>query len=119
MKPSLSPHHHIRYVDSHIHLDRYTDDDAAALLERASQAGVGAFLTIGVDRASSQRAVALAVRFGTQYSLYAAVGLHPAFLPTVGVASIDRDVAQLSILAQSSPSHIVAIGEIGLDTLDA
>jgi TatD DNase family protein len=114
----ISPHHHIRYVDSHIHLDRYTDDDAAALLERASQAGVGAFLTIGVDRASSQRAVALAVRFGARYSLYAAVGLHPAFLPT-GATSIDRDIEQLSILAQSSPSHIVAIGEIGLDTLDA
>ncbi|HEX8036573.1 MAG TPA: TatD family hydrolase [Ktedonobacterales bacterium] len=117
-KPSLSPHHHIRYVDSHIHLDRYTDDDAAALLERASQAGVGAFLTIGVDRASSRRAVALAGRFGTQYGVYAAVGLHPAFLSTAGTTSIDRDIEQLSILAQSSPAHIVAVGEFGLDTLD-
>ncbi|MGZ3599690.1 MAG: TatD family hydrolase [Ktedonobacterales bacterium] len=118
MKPSLSPRHHIRYVDSHIHLDRYTDDDAAALLERAAQAGVGVFLTIGVDQPSSQRAAVLAGRFGARYSLYAAIGLHPAFLPT-DAASIDRDVAQLCTLAESSPSCIVAIGEIGLDTLDA
>src|SRR5437899_301859 len=74
MNPLLSPHHHTGYVDSHIHLDRYADDDAAALLERASQAGVGAFLTIGVDRASSQHAVAMAVRFGAQYGVNAAVG---------------------------------------------
>lgn len=119
MNPSLSLHRHTGYVDSHIHLDRYADDDAVALLARASRAGVGAFLTIGVDRASSRRAITLAERFGAQYGVYAAVGLHPAFLPTGNVASIDSDVAQLRILAQSSPSHVVAIGEIGLDTLDA
>lgn len=119
MNTSLSPHHPIRYSDSHIHLDRYTNDDAAVLLNRAAQAGVGAFLTIGVELPSSQRAVALAGRFGSQYGVYAAVGLHPAFLPADDNASIDRDVTHLSILTHSSPSSIVAIGEIGLDTLDA
>lgn len=119
MNSSLAPHHDTRYVDSHIHLDRYTDDEAAILLGRAAQAGVGAFLTIGVDLPSSQRAVALAGRFGAQYGVYAAIGLHPAFLPADGITSIDRAVAQLSTLAHSSPAHIVAIGEIGLDTLDA
>lgn len=119
MKPILSPHQHTTYVDSHIHLDRYTNGDAAALLRRAAQAGVRAFLTIGVDQASSLRAVALARRFGAQYGVYAAIGLHPTFLPTVDAASIDRDVAQLRILAQSSPIPIAAVGEIGLDTLDA
>src|SRR5690242_12273580 len=59
------------------------------------------------------------VRFGAQYDVYAAIGLHPTFLFTSGIASIDRDIEQLSILARSSPAHSAAIGEIGLDTLDA
>ncbi len=119
MLPSLSPHHQARYADSHIHLDRYVDADAAALLERAAQVGVGAYLTVGVDLLASRRAISLAERFGARYGVYAAVGLHPAFLATSDARSIDRDLEQLRSVAQSSPARVVAIGEIGLDTLDA
>lgn len=118
MLSSLSPHQS-RYADSHIHLDRYADADAAALLERAAQVGVAACLTVGVDLPASRRAITLAERFGARYGVYAAVGLHPAFLATGDPRSIDRDLGQLKSVAQSSPARVVAIGEIGLDTLDA
>lgn len=119
MMPPLTPHHQSRYVDSHIHLDRYSDDDAAALLARAAQAGVEAFLTVGVDLPASRRAITLAERFGAHYGVYAAVGLHPAFLASDDPIPIDRALEQLRLVAQSARARIVAIGEIGLDTLDA
>ena len=117
MMPSESPGQQAAYVDSHIHLDRYTDADAAALLERAARVGVRAFLTVGVDLPTSHRARILAGRFGAHYGVYAAVGLHPVFLSAEDADAIDRDVEQLKLLAQSSPD-VVAIGEIGLDTVD-
>jgi TatD DNase family protein len=99
-------------ADSHLHLDRYTDEEASAMLQRARQAGVTGFLTIGVDLASSERAIALAQQHA---GLFAAVGWHPAFLrPGFG----PREQEQLRALAWYS-SKVVAIGEAGIDLLDA
>ena len=50
-------------VDSHVHLDHYSDDEVAAMLRRARRAGVTRVLTIGVDVDTSRRAVELAERF--------------------------------------------------------
>ena len=53
----------IMFVDSHTHLDMpHFDTDRDAVIARAREASVAAILTLGVDRASSQRAVTLAQR---------------------------------------------------------
>ena len=60
-------------IDTHTHLDdaRY-NDDRTAMIARAREAGVEAFVTIGCDLATSQAAVALA----EQYSfVYASIGV--------------------------------------------
>ena len=48
-------------IDTHTHLDdaRY-NDDREAMISRAREAGVEAFVTIGCDLLTSQAAVALA-----------------------------------------------------------
>ena len=48
-------------IDTHTHLDdaRY-NDDRDAMIARAREAGVEAFVTIGCDLATSRAAVALA-----------------------------------------------------------
>ena len=67
----------VRLVDSHVHLDRYTDDEVAAMLSRGAAAGVEQFLTIGVDLDTSRAALELARRHP---SILAAVGIHPTRL---------------------------------------
>jgi TatD DNase family protein len=62
-------------IDSHAHLDMpQFDADRGAVLTRAREAGVAAILTLGVDRASSERAVTLAQQYA---ATFAAVGIHP------------------------------------------
>ena len=64
----------MRLVDSHVHLDRYSDDQIQAMVSRATAAGVAHLLTIGVDVASSRSAVEIAGRYE---AVLAAVGVHP------------------------------------------
>lgn len=109
------------WTDTHCHLDyRITGDKPAnvdevlprardldmgavdEVLEAAHAAGVTAFLTVGCDRASSQRAIDVAAAHG---DVWASVGLHP-HEASHGVDTI-RDLL-------SSP-RVIAVGEAGLD----
>ena len=103
------------FADSHIHLDRYTDAEAAALLAQAQQAGVSRFLTVGIDLASSEHAILLARQHA---GLYAAIGLHPTYLAEDFTSQMAHYQERLEALAQRSPK-VVAIGEAGIDLVDA
>lgn len=94
-------------IDSHCHLhDSEFDADREAVLTRAREAGVEAFVAIGTDLASSERAIELAAR---EPDVYATVGVHPHDASTLDVPALDR----LRVLAKAP--KVVAIGEIGLD----
>lgn len=103
------------FADSHVHLDRYTDEEVAALLLRARQRGITRFLTVGVDLASSERAILLARQHP---GVFAAVGLHPMYVQESFRAERVRYQERLQALARSAPA-VVAIGEAGIDLLDA
>jgi TatD DNase family protein len=100
----------IMLVDSHAHLDMsHFDADRDAVIARARQAGVAAILTLGVDGASSQRAVALAQQYD---GVFAAVGIHPHEAKHV----MPEDYKTLMALAREREANrILAWGEIGLD----
>jgi TatD DNase family protein len=57
-------------IDTHTHLDdaRY-NDDREAVIARAREAGVEAFVSIGCDLTTSQAAVALADHYPFVYAL--------------------------------------------------
>lgn len=94
-------------VDSHCHLDlEQFDDDRAAVVERAREAGVHRIVNPGIDLTHSQQALALA---DTWPEVYAAVGIHPNSSGTFD----DDTIATLRTLSQHPKA--VAIGEIGLD----
>ena len=62
-------------VDSHSHIDMPAfDHDRDAVVARAREAGVEAFVTIGCDLATSRAAVTLADRHPF---VYASIGVHP------------------------------------------
>ncbi len=94
-----------KYLDAHCHLqfEQYAEDDTV-LIERMREEGV-AGIVVGVDRESSEKAVALAAKYD---HLYASVGLHPN---RVVDEAFDADFYR----ALAANSKVVAIGECGLD----
>jgi TatD DNase family protein len=85
-------------IDTHAHLDAL-DEDPAAVVERARDAGVTQILTIG-----TQQAVALADAYD---GVYAVVGIHPH------EAGEEHDLELVRALLEHPKA--VAVGEIGLD----
>ena len=102
-------------VDSHAHLDspRY-DGDRADMLRRASDAGIGVVLSIGIGEgpAEMHQAFDLCREFNGQPGmpqLYASAGIYPHSTPEAD----DAAIAKLDgLLAQA---EVIACGEIGLD----
>jgi len=94
-------------TEPHLHLDFDAfDDDREAVIERALAAGVQRMITIGINRATCRRAVALAERYAP---VYAAVGIHP------NDATEWNDDAERELRDLAQHPKVVAIGEIGLD----
>lgn len=94
-------------IDSHAHLNfPQFDEDRAAVIGRARQAGVRAIVNVGTDLATSRSALALAEEYPF---IYAAVGCHPH--DAQGWTA--QALADLRVLA--TEPKVVAVGEIGLD----
>lgn len=107
-------------IDTHAHLDmKKFDPDRDEVLKRAIEAGVEKIISVGVDLASSQKAVELSEKYE---NVYAAVGIQPEEINQYFVNNrINTDIrVELEKLAGNKPAHrrggkVVAIGECGLD----
>ena len=93
-------------VDSHCHLDYFTEAEVAEVVERATEAGVGRMVTIGVRMSQAEAVKALADRFAP---VWGTVGVHPHNAgegppPEVG-----------EIVAAADHPKVIGIGESGLD----
>lgn len=101
----------MRLVDTHSHIhDRDFAPDSAeidAAIDRARDAGVALIVTLGVNRADSEAAVACAARHPG--AVLAAAGVHPHDAKDAS----DADLDALEELARDP--HVAVIGEIGLD----
>ncbi|MHC1727062.1 MAG: TatD family hydrolase [Syntrophobacteraceae bacterium] len=94
-------------IDTHAHLDfPEFADFIPTTVEKARKAGVSTIITIGIDIASSRKALRIAEN---HERIYATAGIHPhdAFFVE------ERDLEEMERIAASS--KVVAIGEIGLD----
>jgi TatD DNase family protein len=94
-------------IDTHVHLNgKDLGHDLPGVLARAVAVGVEEFVVVGYDRASSERAMALAEG---DTRIWAVVGIHPH-----DATAWDAEAeARLADWAQHP--RVVAIGEIGLD----
>jgi len=93
--------------DTHCHLDdRAFKNDVEAVIARAREVGVAAVMTVGTDRAGSQKAVELAA---SDRSIFAAVGTHPH-----DAKDCTRDDLDILRSLARNP-RVKAWGEIGLD----
>lgn len=98
--------------DTHVHLDAEAyGGDAAAVVARATAAGVRRLTAIGIDRASSEAAIRLAAQF---QNVSAAIGFHPNAIGHWENRRVaEDDLAWLA--SQLRQPGVVAVGEIGLD----
>ncbi len=104
--PPCLPHDYY-LIDSHCHLDMDAyKEDIGQIIQMARDAGVRRIITIGIDLASSSRAVSLAEAHA---DVFATVGIHPH---AVEEAS-DSVYKEISSLAKHP--KVVGFGEIGLD----
>jgi len=97
----------MKLFDSHCHLDDAVfAKDMNEIYQRMDEADVVKAMTVGIDRQSSQKAVALA---DARKRLCAAVGIHPH-------NAKDSTASDLAILNNLAKNPVVrAWGEIGLD----
>ena len=98
-------------VDTHTHLDSFSDAEVSSILARARRVGVGAVISAGTTENTSRRAVELTAAFP---DMFAGVGVHPMDLD--GPID-DAAYAQLHGLA-SSTGRVVVVSEIGLDFME-
>lgn len=97
----------IRLFDSHLHLsDEAFEEDRAAVLQRAREAGVCELVTVASDPADARRAIDLARAVP---GLWATAGLHPHEASAFGVEVL----GELEALVERP--EVVAVGETGLD----
>lgn len=93
-------------IDSHCHLDYYTEAERPDVLARAAAAGVGAMVTIGTTLAQSRKLPELA---SIQRNVWCTVGVHPHHAADAPIPS-PEEIATLT-----EDPKVIGIGESGLD----
>jgi TatD DNase family protein len=93
-------------IDSHCHIDYFTEAERPGLLARAKAAGVERMVTIGtrLSRAAEQIALAEAMP-----DLWCTLGTHPHH------AAEEELPQEQDIVALASHPKVIAVGEAGLD----
>lgn len=103
------PQNCLGLIDSHAHIQsKEYNGETAAVIQRASQAGVAQIVVVGGagDMSSNTAAVTLAESWT---NLYATVGMHPHDAKDVG----EEELHELRRLA--AHPKVIAVGETGLD----
>ena len=97
----------VSLVDTHVHLDMIDHGThTKQVIERASDEGVSALISMGIDLESSGKAVEYARRYP---QVYAAVGLHPNDAQDFDHVAVNR------LMELAREQNVVGWGEIGLD----
>ena len=95
-------------TDTHAHLDfPEFEGQLDAVIARARDAGVHRVITVGIDRESCRKSLAIAEKYE---NVYAVVGLHPCKVLDEGAMDF---LEELPALARHP--KVVAIGETGMD----
>jgi TatD DNase family protein len=93
-------------IDSHCHLDYFTEAEMPEVVARARSAGVVRMVTIGVRTAQAAMVKAISERFPEVWGM---VGIHPHNAGEEPLPSVE------TLVALASHPRIIGIGESGLD----
>ncbi len=95
-------------VDSHCHLDYFSETERPDIIARAQAAGVSEMVTIGVTLRKSLEALAIAEASGAR--VWCSVGVHPNHAADEGPVPEPEVIA-----AMTEHPKVIGIGESGLD----
>ncbi len=96
-------------IDTHCHLDMSAyATDLDKVLERAFSQHIKKIITIGIDLASSGKAIELSSK---NNKISATIGIHPHDVDLLQ----ENDYLELEKIYKSNSAHVVGFGEIGLD----
>ena len=93
-------------VDSHCHLDYFSEDECDEIINRAVNSGVKYFMTIGTNRESFKKIYSIIDKYPF---VYGAIGIHPHEAEDEGIISKE------DLFNFINYKKIIAIGETGLD----
>ena len=93
-------------VDTHCHLDHFSDEEIPAMLARAHEAGVGEVVTINTRLSTAARLREIAA---ANANVWCTVGVHPHQAGEEGIPSPEE------IAALTEFPKVIGIGESGLD----
>ncbi len=93
-------------IDSHCHLDDYSDAELPEILARAASAGVGELVSIGTTMEQSR---AILARARAHDNVWCTVGVHPHHAAEAPLPAPEE------ILALAADPKVIGIGETGLD----
>lgn len=93
-------------IDSHCHLDYYSDTELPDVLARAAAAGVGELVTIGTTLAQSERLPPMAEAHA---NLWCTIGVHPHHAAEAPIPTPE------TLARMASHPKVIGIGESGLD----
>ena len=93
-------------IDSHCHLDYFTDEERPGVLARAAAAGAAEVCTIGTTLAQSAALVALAEAFPT---VWCTIGVHPHHAAEAPIPTPE------ALARMTAHPKVIGIGESGLD----
>ena len=102
---------HQMLVDSHVHLDSYSDNEVRQILDRASEVGVGLVISAGTTISSTERSLYLSSLYP---NFFTGVGIHPM---DIKEKPSKFEVKKLHELAVSS-DKVLVMSEIGLDFME-
>ncbi|MBS7811526.1 TatD family hydrolase [Roseococcus pinisoli] len=93
-------------IDSHCHLDYFSDTEVEEILARAEAAGVGRMVTIGTSMPQSEAVLRLVDRFP---QVWGTIGVHPHQASQEPMPTVEE------LVALARHPRIIGIGESGLD----
>ncbi len=97
--------------DTHCHLNDNSDEELAGIVSRAKDVGLGYILQAGTSKGDVERDIKISEKFSdNEIRIGCAVAIHPE-----NVVKEWYEMDEIVKVASSS-SHILAIGETGLDT---
>ena len=99
------------FLDCHVHLEPFSDEEVGKILERAQEVGVRAVISAGTTVASSERSLELSAKYDC---LFSGVGIHPM---DIREPFTDATYETLRDMAVSS-EKVLVISEVGLDFME-
>ncbi len=112
------------YYDAHTHLnDSYLYENWKEHIQEFLSIGGKWLINIGVDHVHNQRAIQIAHQASLneefrQLVVKATIGIHPYEIAVSNITDTNKEqeISNMKTLYETNKQHIVAIGEIGIDT---